>query len=109
MKRDEWFELARDLDWTWSEAREEAAFPAAMAGAPWLATDAWAGWAEPFRISSAEYVRTQHEKDATIAGVRDAVGRAQDVAKLDPVWLNALKLHAATLPLAEFAAVVGNL
>ena len=24
-------------------------------------------------------------------------------------WLNALKLHAATLPLAEFAAVIGNL
>jgi toluene monooxygenase system protein A len=41
--------------------------------------------------------------------VREAVGRGVDFEKLPAGWLNAVKLHAATLPLAEFAAVVGNL
>ena len=41
--------------------------------------------------------------------MRAAAGRIDDVRRLDRSWLNAVKLHAATLPLAEFAAVVGNL
>ena len=41
--------------------------------------------------------------------MRDAIGKLEDFQALDPSWLSALKLHAATLPLAEFAAVVGNL
>ena len=41
--------------------------------------------------------------------VREAVGRVEDYQRLPQGWLEGLKLHAATLPLAEFAAVVGNL
>ena len=41
--------------------------------------------------------------------VRAAVGTIDDFQRLDPQWLAALKLHAATLSLAEFAAVIGNL
>src|SRR5262249_19182083 len=41
--------------------------------------------------------------------VREALGKLEDVQRLATPWVNALKLHAATLPLAEFAAVVGNL
>ncbi len=109
MKRSEWLDEARKLDWELSYVREEDAFPRDLAGEPWLRGDAWRAWEEPFRTSYSEYVVGQAKKEAAVAAVREAIGSIDDFAKLDPVWLNALKLHGATLPLAEFAAVVGNL
>ncbi|HEU4406919.1 MAG TPA: toluene monooxygenase [Polyangiaceae bacterium] len=109
LKRDQWLDLARKLDWDFSYVPEREAFPELLSGGPWLPREAWAGWDEPFRTSYAEYVSAQSEKHAAVFAVRDAVGRLDDFARLDPAWVNGLKLHAATLPLAEFAAVVGNL
>jgi toluene monooxygenase system protein A len=109
LKRDEWLEHARDLDWDLSYVREEDAFPAVLSGEPWLPRDEWKDWDEPYRTTYAEYVATQTEKDAAVAAVRDVVGSPEDYARLPPEWKSGLKLHAATLPLAEFAAVVGNL
>jgi toluene monooxygenase system protein A len=109
MKRDEWLDLARKLDWKLSYVTEEAAFPAELSGKPWLPQAEWKDWDEPYRTSYAEYVSTQHQKDAALYAVRDAVGKTEDFQRLHPAWVNGLKLHAATLPLAEFAAVIGNL
>jgi toluene monooxygenase system protein A len=109
LKRDEWLDLARKLDWDFSYVTEEEAFPPVASGKPWLPRSAWESWDEPFRTTYAEYVTQQSSKDAALYAVRDAVGRADDARKLPPGWLNAVKLHAATLPLAEFAAVIGNL
>jgi toluene monooxygenase system protein A len=109
LNRDEWLEHARDLDWERSYVREEDAFPAILAGEPWLPRAAWADWDEPYRTTYADYVATQTEKDAAVYAVRDVVGRAEDYEKLPAEWKSGLKLHAARLPLAEFSAVVGNL
>src|SRR5438477_9438927 len=109
LKRREWLEYARKLDWDLSYVSEEEAFPAVMSGRPWLPHDAWKDWDEPYRTSYAEYVATQAKKEAGLRAVQEMVGHAEDVRKLPATWVNALKLHAATLPLAEFAAVVGNL
>jgi toluene monooxygenase system protein A len=109
LPRGEWLDEARKLDWDFSYVREDEVFPEAQSGRPWLPRAAWAGWDEPYRTTYAEYVTNQSAKDAALYAVRDAVGRLDDFRKLDPSWLNALKLHGATLPLAEFAAVVGNL
>jgi toluene monooxygenase system protein A len=109
LSRRSWRDLARRLDWKFSYVREEDVFPAEIAGHPALPTEAWASWEEPYKTFYAEYVIKQHEKDASVYAVRDAVGRAEDYAGLAPAWMNGMKLHAATLPLAEFAAVIGNL
>ncbi len=109
LERDEWMDLARKLDWRFSYVQESDAFPEEVSGRPWLPHEAWAGWDEPYRTTYGEYVVNQRAKDAAVEAVRDAVGHVDDFKKLDPGWLNAVKLHAATLPLAEFAAVVGNL
>jgi len=109
LPRDEWHPLARKLDWTWSYAGEREAFPEVLSGAPWLPQSEWAAWAEPYRTTYTEYVTGQAAKEAAVYAVRDAVGRPEDFARLDPGWKSALKLHAAALPLAEFAAVIGNL
>jgi toluene monooxygenase system protein A len=109
LKREEWLDLGRDLDWELGSVREEDVFPEAVAGGPWLPRADWSDWSEPFRTTYAEYVATQSEKDASVEAVREVVGKPEDYARLPVEWQNALKLHAATLPLAEFAAVVGNL
>jgi toluene monooxygenase system protein A len=109
LKREEWLDLGRELDWELGSVREDEVYPPELAGRPWLPGDAWRGWDEPYRTTYADYVATQTEKNAAVEAVREVVGKAEDYAKLPVEWRSALKLHAATLPLAEFAAVVGNL
>ncbi len=109
MKREEWLPLARKLDWDFTYVSEQEIFPEVMSGSPWLPHSAWKDWDEPYRTTYAEYVGLQREKDASVRAVRESVGKIEDFQKLDPAWINGLKLHAATLPLAEFAAVIGNL
>ncbi|HEX4621585.1 MAG TPA: toluene monooxygenase, partial [Myxococcaceae bacterium] len=109
MKRSEWLDLARKLDWELSYVSEREAFPEEQAGKPWLPQAAWSGWDEPYRTTYAEYVDQQSAKDASVSAVAEALGKVEDYQRLPVPWLNGLKLHSATLTLAEFAAVVGNL
>jgi len=109
LDREEWFDLARKLDWNPTYVDEAELFPVEVSGRPWLPGSAWRDWDEPYRTSYAEYVHDQHAKEGAIHVLREAIGRPEDVQRLNPAWRSAIKLHAATLPLAEFAAVVGNL
>jgi toluene monooxygenase system protein A len=109
LKRDDWLDLARKVDWELTYVDERAAFPEVASGSPWLPRREWAGWQEPFRTTYSEYVVGQQRKEASIAAVRDAIGNVEDFARLPAGWGEALKLHAAVLSLAEFAAVIGNL
>ncbi len=109
LKREDWLDLARKVDWEYSYIKEEEVFPEIMSGRPWLPHENWKKWNEPYQTSYSEYVKNQHSKDDSVAAVRDAIGKIEDFQKLDQSWINGLKLHAATLPLAEFAAVIGNL
>jgi toluene monooxygenase system protein A len=109
MRREEWLDLARKLDWDFSYVREEEVFPPEVSGRPWLPRETWAGWDEPYKTTYADYVNNQSEKERSFAAVREALGRVADFKRLPRTWLSGLKLHGATLPLAEFAAVIGNL
>jgi toluene monooxygenase system protein A len=109
LKREEWLPWARKLDWELSYVEEREAFPPVISGEPWLPHEAWSDWDEPYHTTFGEYVTTQTRKDNAVYAMRDAVGQIEDYQKLSAPWLSGLKLHAATLPLAEFAAVIGNL
>lgn len=109
LKRDQWIDLARCLDWELTYVDEKQVFPELPSGRPWLSHEAWRDWDEPYRTTYAEYVETQHAKEVALDQLRDELGRVENFERLDRAWLSAIKLHAATLPLAEFAAVVGNL
>jgi toluene monooxygenase system protein A len=89
--------------------REEEVFPPEISGTPWLPHSEWQDWDEPYRTTFRDYVITQSEKDAAVYAIRDSFGHAEDFEKLAPSWVNSVKLHCATLPLAEFAAVIGCL
>ena len=108
-RREDWLELARKLEWTLSYVDEQRAFPSSMAGAPWLPTEVWAAFEEPFKTTYAEYVRGQHAKEESVRAVREVLATNEDFLALDPAWRSCFALYAATLPLAEFAALLGNL
>lgn len=109
LKRDEWLDLARKLDWTFRYVTEEEVFPEELSGAPWLPHEAWKDWDEPYKDSYREYVQNQLEKDQSILAVRDAVGRMDDIKKLDPSWVQMVKFHHAPISLGEYAAATGEL
>jgi toluene monooxygenase system protein A len=109
LRREDWLDLARKVDWELSYVSEQDVFPEVQSGRPWLPHREWAGWDEPFKTTYPEYVSQQQAKEASVYAVREALGGIDDHRKLPRSWLAGLKLHAATLPLAEFAAVVGNL
>lgn len=108
-KPDDWLDLARQLDWDYSYVSEREVFPEAMSGRPYLPRSAWQDWDEPVRTTFRDYVKTRHEENASIDAVRASDGKLEDFEKLDRTWLSVLKLRGATLPLAEFCGVIGNL
>jgi toluene monooxygenase system protein E len=59
LSRDDWFEIAHDLDWTLLYVRKDEAFPPTSHDPP-------APRGEPFRLSYREYVHSQRETEAGI-------------------------------------------
>lgn len=41
LKRDEWLQLARKLDWDYSYVSEKDVFPEEISGRPWLPHSEW--------------------------------------------------------------------
>lgn len=109
LKREQWHDLARKLDWDYKYVREEEVFPEAISGRPWLPHSEWKDWDEAYRTTFREYVDNQKDKDIAVYAVRDLLGRVEDAQRLNTQWLNGVKMHAAAIPLIEFAAVVGEL
>lgn len=109
LKREEWLHLSQKLDWEFSYVSEKEMYPEEISGGPWLSHPEWQDWDEPFKTTYREYVHQQSAKDISVYSVKEAVGHVEDMKKLSAGWLNSLKLHSATFPLAEFAAVIGNL
>lgn len=109
LAREAWLDLARQLDWEPSYVRPEELFPPEVSGVPYLPASAWQGWDEPYRTTYSEYVDGQARKHAALAGVFDQLANGRGLGRLDRGWQSALKLHAASFALAEFAATIGNL
>ena len=108
--RDEWLDLARKVDWTYSYVTERQVFPEDMSGTPWLAhADAWSDWAEVYRTSYAEYVRNQSTKDISVLAVRDALNKPKVHSALEPGWIQLVKFHNGVFALAEYSAVAAEL
>jgi len=109
-EHEHWRELSRKLDWTFSYVQEQEIYPKDMSGSPWLPLSAWKKWQEPFQTSYTEYILQQHEKEQQLQILRQSLGARQHVLLArEPSWNSGLKLHHALLPLAEFAASIGNL
>ena len=109
LRRDDWLDLARKVDWTPRYVEERELFPEEISGRPWLTHDAWRDWNEVYRTTYREYVANQREKDAAVLGVRAALSKPRLFDDLDPGWVQLVKFHNGAVALAEYAGAVAEL
>ncbi len=110
LPRDQWLDVARKVDWTYRYVTEREIFPEEMSGTPWLPHDAaWSDWSEAYRTSYSEYVENQSVKDLSVLAVRDALDKQRIRERLDPSWLQLVKLHLGTFAVGEYLAVPAEL
>lgn len=109
LKREDWFDLTRDVDWEFTHVDHEAVYPEWMSGSGKVPIEAWAKWKEPYVTSYPEYVATQAEKDAGTYSVKAAIERSSLFEQLDEGWKSAAKIHFGGVALIEFIAVPAEL
>ena len=105
LNRDDWYDIARDVDWTLSYVEAKEAFPEAWTGVGDIPKEAWDEWDEPFRVTFRDYVRVQREKESGAYAVRDALKRANIYDKLDAGHVAASQMHMGTISMVEQMAV----
>ena len=105
LNRDDWYDIARDVDWTLSYVDRNEAFPEEWVGAKGIPLEAWDDWDEPFRVSYREYVMVQREKEGSVGAIREAMVRAKIYKHLDAGHKASSQLHMGTTCMVEQMAV----
>src|SRR5258707_8199084 len=108
MKREEWYNIARDVDWTRSYVDEEAVFPEWMSGSGKVPHEAWKSWDEPYKCAYTDYVATQREKEGSVYAVKSALQRSNVFESLDEGWKSNAKAHFGAVSLIEYLAVLAE-
>ncbi len=108
MKREEWYNIARDVDWTRSYVDEEAVFPEWLSGSGKVPRDAWKSWDEPYKCAYSDYVATQREKEGSVYAVKAALQRSNIFESLDEGWKSTAKVHFGAVSLIEYLAVLAE-
>src|ERR1700676_4581742 len=108
MRREEWYNIARDVEWTLSYADEEAVFPEWMTGAGKVPREAWKSWDEPYKCAYPDYVATQREKEGSVYAVKSALQRSNIFQSLDEGWKSTAKEHFGAVSLIEYLAVLSE-
>jgi len=109
LRRDDWLDIARKVDWTYKYVTEEDVFPEVVSGAPWYPHEEWADWNEVYKNTYREYVENQLAKDESILAVRDVLNKAKHSERLDGAWVQLAKFHNGAIPAGEYAACVAEL
>ena len=109
LKRDDWQDLLREVDWTLTYADDEAIFPEWLSGTGKVPREAWATWEEGFKVSYSEYVATQREKESAAWGVKAALQRSKVFDNLDEGWKSNAKIHFGAVSLIEALASYSEL
>src|SRR3989442_9577071 len=108
MKREEWYNIARDVDWTRSYVDEEAVFPEWLSGSGKVPREAWKSWDEPYKCAYNDYVATQREKEGSVYAVKAALQRSNIFETLDEGWKSTAKEHFGAVSLIEYLAVLAE-
>lgn len=104
LKRSDWYDIARDTNWTPSYVSEEELFPPEMADSFGVPMQTWESYDEPYKVSYREYVKVQREKDAGAYSVKAALSRMKFFESADPGWLSTLKAHYGAIAVQEYQA-----
>lgn len=108
LERSEWYDLARDTNWTPRYVKEEVLFPEEYTGARGIPEHIWATYDEPYKVSYREYVGVQREKDAGAYSVKAALERMDLFTSADPGWVATLKEHYGAVSVVEYNAALQN-
>ena len=109
MKREEWFDVLGDVDWTLTYVDDEAVYPEWLSGTGKVPRDAWAAWDEPYKVAYSEYVATQTDKEASVYAVKSGLKRSKVHEHLDEGWKSVGKEHYGAVCLIEYLAVFSEL
>ena len=102
LDRSEWYDIARDTNWTPTYVSEEELFPTVQSDTFGVAKSEWETFDEPYKVSYREYVSVQREKDTGAYSVKAALARSGYYEKADQAYLSLLKLHYASIALSEY-------
>ncbi len=93
LQRSDWYAVARDTNWTPSFVAEADLFPPEISDPFNMPKAAWAEYDEPYKVSYAEYVKVQREKDAGVYAVNTAAARTRFMEEAGERWHSILNLH----------------
>lgn len=109
LKREEWQDIVRDVDWTFAYVDDEAVYPDWLSGTGKIPRDAWSKWEESYKVSYPDYVATQREKESSAYAVKAALQRSKTFDTLDEGWKSSTKMHYGGVSLVEYAGMLGEL
>jgi toluene monooxygenase system protein A len=109
LKREEWQDIIRDVDWELSYVDVDAAYPDWHCGTGKVPREAWKNWEESYKITYPHYVAIQHDKEAAAYAVKAALQRSKVFDSLDEGWKSSTKMHYGGVSLAEAMAQIGEL
>ena len=101
----DWYDIARDTNWTPSYVDETEIFPAQFSDPYKLPVGEWETFDEPYKITYRDYVRGQREKDIGAYSVKSAIARTEFYRNAAPGWKALLQLHFGAVPFTEYASV----
>lgn len=108
LARSEWYDLARDMNWTLSYVTEEEVWPEDLSNSNGIPVEKWWGWDEPYKISYREYMHNQVGKDASVYSINAVLGRSKIFENLDPGWKSAILAHYGAVAVPEYVAGIAE-
>ena len=87
LQMEDWYDLARETNWTPSFVSEEEMYPAPMADSHGIAVEAWETFDEPYKSTYRDYVKAQRDKDVGAYSVKAALARAEFFKNASPHWM----------------------
>lgn len=108
LSRSDWYDLARDTNWTFRYVTEDEVFPEQLSGSHRVSAEGWLKWDEPYKIGYREYVHNQVTKDTTTYSLKNAIGRSKFFDALDPGWKSVIVAHYGAITIPEYLASIGE-
>ena len=108
LKRESWYDLGRQTNWTPRYVPEDEIFPEQLSGSSGIPAEAWEKWDEPYKVTFREYVETQRAKDAGVYSVKAALSRSKYFDTAPEGWKSVLKSHYGAIALGEYAAATAE-
>jgi toluene monooxygenase system protein A len=105
LKTEEWYDIARDTNWTPRYVTEQQLFPPELTDRFGVPLAAMEGFDEPYKVTYREYVRTQREKDMGAYSVKAALARSKLYENADPGWRALLQLHFGAASFLEYNSI----